>query len=200
MRKREAGFTLMEIMVATAIFAILCAIAVPNYIGWLPGHRLRSAAADIRSNLQLAKMRAIKENRYYAVVFDPQNGDYKIFDCGPNGTYESGNGVSANGDDVKIKTVSLNEYGSGVSYGHTPATKNVPGNAFPGSFDNVSYTVPAVGNVAMFAPTGLAQTSAGAFSSGYVYIANSRSQTCAVGTNSVAGNIVSRTWTDGDWR
>ncbi len=191
MRTNQAGFTLMEIMVATAIFAILCAIAVPNYISWLPGHRLRSAAADIRSNLQLTKMQAIRENRYYAVFFDPANNRYQIVDCGADGSYNTA-------DDQVVKTVRLNEYGSGIGYGHGNATTNATtgGGAFPG--DEISYTVPS-NNVAMFAPTGLAQTQTGAFSSGYVYLQNNRSETCAVGTNSVAGNIELRYWNGGSW-
>lgn len=191
MKRSQAGFTLMEIMVATAIFAILSAIAIPNYIGWLPGHRLRSAAADIRSNMQLAKMQAIKDNRYYAVVFNSGAGTYQIVDCGVDGTYNTA-------DDQVLKTVNLTEYGSGVTYGYGNATTNATtsGGSLPADF--VSYSVPA-DNVAMFAPTGLAQTATGAFSSGYVYIANNRNQTCAVGTNTVAGNIVVRYWSSGAW-
>ncbi len=191
MKKAQAGFTLMEIMVATAIFAILCAIAIPNYIGWLPGHRLRSAAADIRSNMQLAKMQAIKENRYYAIVFNSGADNYQIVDCGSDGTYNTG-------DDQVVKTVNLNEYGSGVAYGYGSATTNATSSGGPLPGDYISYAVPA-NNVAMFAPTGLAQTATGAFSSGYVYVENNRNQTCAVGTNTVAGNIVLKYWNSGAW-
>jgi type IV fimbrial biogenesis protein FimT len=134
MRKREAGFSLMEIMVATAIIAILSAIAIPNYIGWLPGHRLRSAAADIRSNLQLVKMRAIRQNRQCAILFNPGGGTYQVIDGGPDGTYGTG-------DDNVVKTVNVAEYGSGVT------------------LNNVTYG----GNAVVFMPTGLNQAMGYAF-------------------------------------
>lgn len=100
MRKTEAGFTLLEVMVAMAIMATISAIAVPNIIGWLPGYRLRSAVGDIRSNLQLARSRAIKENRSYEVVFNTGGTTYDIKD----------------GTGNTVKTVDLNSYGSGIRY------------------------------------------------------------------------------------
>jgi prepilin-type N-terminal cleavage/methylation domain-containing protein len=33
---KQAGFTMVELMIAIAIIAILSAIAVPNIISWLP--------------------------------------------------------------------------------------------------------------------------------------------------------------------
>lgn len=77
--RKDSGFTLTELMVAIAIIAILAAIAVPNFIGWLPNYRLRSAAGDLHSAMQLARLRAVKENARVVVSFDTGNDEYEAF-------------------------------------------------------------------------------------------------------------------------
>ena len=59
--KKNSGFTLMEVMVTIGIIAIVSAIAIPNYISWLPKHRMSGATRDIYSAMQYARMRAVKE-------------------------------------------------------------------------------------------------------------------------------------------
>lgn len=75
--RKNAGFTLTEIMVAIAVIAILASLAVPNFIGWLPNYRLRSGAEDIQSTLQLARVTAIKRNATATVSFDIANETYQ---------------------------------------------------------------------------------------------------------------------------
>jgi len=68
-KNKQAGFTLVEVMVTVAIVGILAAIAIPNYISWLPEKRLRASARDLYSDLQKAKLTAIKRNSNVAVSF-----------------------------------------------------------------------------------------------------------------------------------
>ncbi|MEA1866843.1 MAG: GspH/FimT family pseudopilin [Thermodesulfobacteriota bacterium] len=82
----QAGFTLVELMVVIVVIAILSAITVPNIIDWLPNYRLKSAARDLVSNFQKAKMEAVKENTDVIIQFTPgtylpagQVGSYKVF-------------------------------------------------------------------------------------------------------------------------
>ena len=67
------GFTLMELLIVIAVILILSAVAIPAYFNWLPRYRLNSAADDLLSVLQQAKLRAIKENANVVVDFDPDN-------------------------------------------------------------------------------------------------------------------------------
>lgn len=62
-----------------AIFSILAALAVPSYIHWLPEKRLKMAARDIKSNMELVKMRAIRENEDAVITFDVNNDTYTAY-------------------------------------------------------------------------------------------------------------------------
>jgi prepilin-type N-terminal cleavage/methylation domain-containing protein len=68
--RKNTGFSLLELMVVIGIIAILSTIAVPGIIGWLPKHRVGSAARDVKSTLEFARSNAIKTNRDVRVEFD----------------------------------------------------------------------------------------------------------------------------------
>lgn len=56
------GFTLIELMIAIAVLAILLAIAVPSFSEVILGGKLRSAANDLVASVYLARGEAIKRN------------------------------------------------------------------------------------------------------------------------------------------
>ena len=60
--KVEAGFTLLEVMVVTAILSLLVAVAVPNYLDWNRKYKLKDAVGLIHSNLNMARLNAINQN------------------------------------------------------------------------------------------------------------------------------------------
>ena len=74
---KNSGFSLIEMMMVTAIFAVLAAIAIPNMINWRSGTNLRGAVENLRGDLQLAKLAAVRENGFVTVLFS-DNG-YQLF-------------------------------------------------------------------------------------------------------------------------
>jgi type IV fimbrial biogenesis protein FimT len=76
--QKQAGFTLIELVVVMAIAAILLTIALPNLIGWTPQKRLQSAASDIQGALHVARMGAVKGNTSGVVVFETANDRYTV--------------------------------------------------------------------------------------------------------------------------
>ena len=105
-RHGQAGFTLVELIMVTVVISILAAIALPNIIAWLPNYRLKSAARDLVSNMQRARMEAVKENTDVIIQFTPgayspagQVGSYLIFvdaaDLGIKGVFDAGEPILA---------------------------------------------------------------------------------------------------------
>jgi len=179
----KQGFTLVEIMVTLAILLIMAVIAIPRVTTALPSMRLKAAARDLYSNMQAARIGAIKENKDWAIVFDTANDRYYL--CSDRGV---DNAWSSTGDNTIVKTVTLADYQSGIHYGHgnVPADQSVTNGAFPS--DNVSYA----GNVAVF-------NSRGTGSGGYVYLACQGNEAAyAVGSRS-SGVIKLFKWYENGW-
>jgi len=67
--RKISGFTVFELAVSMAIMAVIAATVLPPYLKWLRGHRLRGAVTNMMADLEMAKIRAIRENSLVAVQF-----------------------------------------------------------------------------------------------------------------------------------
>ena len=86
--RNDSGITFFELMVVVGIISILAGLAIPGFFNWLPQYRMRSAADDVLSALQYAKLRAIRENDIVSVTFNTANDSYLVFL--DSGTVKSG--------------------------------------------------------------------------------------------------------------
>lgn len=59
MKKRTLGFTIIEMMFAIAVMAILAAIAIPNFSDTVKANRVQSQARDLYSQLNYARSEAV---------------------------------------------------------------------------------------------------------------------------------------------
>ncbi|MDW7773830.1 MAG: GspH/FimT family pseudopilin [Desulfobulbaceae bacterium] len=178
--QRQAGFTLPEVLIAIAVISILAAIAMPNFLEWLPNIRLKAAARELYGNMQEAKLQAVKQNKDWAVVFDTVNNRYYVCsDKGADNSWSGADDAIGKGDNTIVKTVSLRNYKSGVGYGS--------GSIIPET------TITFTNNVATFNPQGTCK-------SGYVYLDHEKNiDTLRVGTLS-SGNIKITRWNGTDWK
>ena len=74
--RKSAGFTLIEMLVSLTIMGALIAIAIPKFGKLLPGIRLASAARQVATDLQLARMRAISRHANQTVTFNTTTATY----------------------------------------------------------------------------------------------------------------------------
>ena len=88
----DQGFSMTELVVIVAIIAILILVGVPNFSNWQANTKLKGAARNVVSTLQLAKIEAAKRNENMLVSFTSGAytssggvGSYQVFvdDGGP---------------------------------------------------------------------------------------------------------------------
>ena len=169
--KNKSGFSILELMVAFAVFAILGAASAPSLKTWLRTYRTKSAARDLYSNLQTAKVGSVKENRQWKVTFDA-GGSYNIIKC-LTVTCEAG---TLNTDYEVVKAVTFSsDYNDAIKY-YNPQSSTV--------FDT---------NPLTFSPNGLTNQ-------GYVYISDrGNTKFYRIGLPSFAGSIRIQQWNGSSW-
>ncbi len=176
------GFTLLELMVTVSLLAFMGMLAATSFDtgSWLAHHRLKGAAREMSTNMQKTRMNAVKENRNWAIVFDPANNRYCI--C-------SGSGADATwstlADNVVEQVVSLSVHKSGLTYGFGTATVGAGGS---GTSDPVTF----VNDTVIFNPQGLTSSL-----SGFCHLTNDQGGAFAVGART-SGSIIIRKW-NGAW-
>ena len=75
------GFTLIELMVTLAVFAILIMMALPSFSAWMNNMRIRGAAEAVQNGLHLARTTAIAHNTQVMFVFPtPGSLDYLVYE------------------------------------------------------------------------------------------------------------------------
>ena len=98
--RKNSGFTIIELMIVIGMISILSAIAIPSLMKWMPNYRLKAEARNLYSNMQKAKIEAIKRKQNVLISFvtgtydpDGQIGSYQVFvhsDTNNDGNYDSG--------------------------------------------------------------------------------------------------------------
>ena len=73
-----AGFTLVEIIVALAIFGILTAIALPDWGTVLLTFSLNGATRQVQSELHRIKMKAVSEKVNLKLVYSDKAKSYQV--------------------------------------------------------------------------------------------------------------------------
>jgi len=67
-QRREAGFSLIELLTVVGIIGIMLVAAIPAIGSYIRNYRIRGAAAQVAAEFQTARARAIKRNASLGVV------------------------------------------------------------------------------------------------------------------------------------
>lgn len=105
--KNDLGFTILEIVVVTVLLSIGAAVSAWSLNQVLPGLRLKSAIRDLKSDMQMARIAAIRQNTFVTIAFNVAGDSYTLFfDNGGGDVTKVGNLVQDAGEPT-IKTVQM---------------------------------------------------------------------------------------------
>lgn len=127
-RRRSAlGFTLIELMVAVAVLAVIVSLASPSFRTLLEAQRMRSAAFDLMADITLARSEALKRGETSTPVTLTRDASNST------GRWDSGWSVTAGAEVLSRK----NPVGSGVTI-NGPATVTFDRNGRASNLTNVA--------------------------------------------------------------
>ena len=74
LRRRERGFSMIEIMIVCVVLAIISVIAIPNIVQVNNNYKLDAAGHSVASLLQQARMQAVRTNVPTYTKYDTSSG------------------------------------------------------------------------------------------------------------------------------
>ena len=106
-RSREAGVTLLELVIALAILALAMSLVAPRFGDWSDEWTLRSAAERVAQTVRYARTRAVFEQSYYVVEIEPGTRLVRVFNpaTGFGREYTLPRGVTVDDGERRMPTV-----------------------------------------------------------------------------------------------
>jgi Tfp pilus assembly protein FimT len=136
MRRRQAGFMLVEIILVVGIIGIITALATPMFLSYYQGAQLRVAAEEVVTFLNQGRQMAITQNGLICVHINSTAMHYHLGGCGGAtwigpGTDAAGNIAVPQGITLLTTADPIFNYLGGTTQGatytitHTPSSKSV---------------------------------------------------------------------------
>ena len=107
--RKNAGFSLVEVLTVVAIVGILGAVGIPSMFSWLSNKGLQSAARDLYSNMRKAQSTAVKNNRNCAISFDGASGYMVYVDEDKDFSHDAGEQIIAQAIWSQYRNVQLDD-------------------------------------------------------------------------------------------
>lgn len=133
-RQGSAGFTLIELMIAVAILAVLVTVGLPSFREMLRNYEIRVAAESVSNGLQRARAEAVAKNARVQFVLGAGTSWYVDYVATPNpaARLDSSSGTETANATVTVlpvaaTTLTFNQLGQIVT--PNPADGFAPGSA-----------------------------------------------------------------------
>ncbi|MDQ7842965.1 MAG: prepilin-type N-terminal cleavage/methylation domain-containing protein [Armatimonadota bacterium] len=117
----QAGLSIIELMVAMGVLAVVLAIAVNQWHDYSEWQRLRYGTVQVATDLREAQERARAERRQYTVTFTSGSAAYAIAGPGYSENAEMPAGVTA----TATQTIYFSAFGKPVTVGGAPTAYSV---------------------------------------------------------------------------
>ena len=130
--RKDAGFTIIELLIVMAIFGVLTGIGGLSYLSMRPGLLLNGATRQVQGDLMAVRMGAVHRNRKFKVFFINDHEFKRCNDANNDGSVDSAEG------DVVLKNIQ-NRY-SGVTISATADPEFFPRGTSTGTTVTLSNT------------------------------------------------------------
>lgn len=77
-RRRQAGFTIVELMVTVSVMAVLIAIAAPPMRSFIENSRIRATSESLQNGLALARAESVRQNRNVEFAILPGGWEVRV--------------------------------------------------------------------------------------------------------------------------
>src|SRR5512142_1229934 len=89
--RRSRGFTLLELSLVLAMMMVLSTIAIPAILGSVAAINLRMTASELSGAISYTRMKAVHDNRPYALRVVTVSGRAAVYvDLNNNGALDAG--------------------------------------------------------------------------------------------------------------
>ncbi len=122
--QHPSGFTLMELVITLGILATLLAVAEPNLDLFSSSYKLRGAAREVATDLQFARLLAVKENKDFRVDISSQS--YQVVRV-IDGSVAKSRNLSPDYPDITLTNISIPFDSRGNSSANTVTVANPRG-------------------------------------------------------------------------
>lgn len=77
-RQTESGLTLIELMIAIAIIAVILVAGMPSFSEWTTNLRIRTVSESVLDGLKTARMEAVKMNTNVIFTINPADPGWRV--------------------------------------------------------------------------------------------------------------------------
>jgi prepilin-type N-terminal cleavage/methylation domain-containing protein len=155
-RRSQSGFSMVELLVVVSLALLIAGMAIPSLVRAVHGARLRGAGNDLSGILQVCRIRAVQDDRFYSIYLKNTNGLQQEFvDIFPqqlNGT----SGSSGNTLDPRDPSIALSSEITRQPQSSAPNTANLVSQLLPTNPNNLQPSdASAAATPFTFGPSGL---------------------------------------------